>query len=133
MHRRTGLSAFAAVVALPAYAGAVGLLTGSLRLGDTVAARLPFASPQLGGLALTVIVAAPTTRLAWLAWRGDSRTDAAAVMSGGLVIGWIIVELAFIREFSFFHPTYIVVGGILIWTGRRALAGWPGIFTHPAN
>jgi hypothetical protein len=88
---------------------------------------------MLGGLALTVIVAAPTTRLAWLAWRGDSRTDAAAVEAGVLVIGWIVVELAIIREFSFFHPTYIAVGGILIWFGRRAIQALPGLLGQPTK
>ena len=76
---------------------------------------------MLGGLALAVIVAVPSTVLARWAWRGDPRTDLAAVVTGVLVIGWIVVELAFIKELSFFHPTYVVVGAALIWAGRRSL------------
>jgi hypothetical protein len=69
-----------------------------------------------------VIVAAPTTWPAWPAWpawRGDARTDAVAFVSGVLLAGCILVELAFMREFSFLHPTYLVVGVILMWLGGR--------------
>ena len=63
----------------------------------------------------------PSTVLARWAWRGDPRTDLAAAVTGVLVIGWIVVELAFIRELSFFHPTYVAVGAALVWIDRRAL------------
>ena len=119
LRRRLGVSVFAGLIAFSAYAGAFGLVTGWLMLDDTAAARLPFGSPVLGGIALAVIVGVPTTRLAWLAWRGDPRTEAVALLSGALLVGWILVELAFIREFSFFHPTYLVIGFILIWLGRH--------------
>jgi hypothetical protein len=66
-----------------------------------------------------VIVAVPATWLAWLAWRGDPRIEAAELLTGGLLMGWIIVELAFIREFSFFHPLYLAIGVILVWLGRH--------------
>ena len=119
LHRHVGLSIFAAVIALSAYAGSVGLASGLLTLDDTVAARLPFGSPVLGGLALALVVGAPTSWLAWLAWRGDARTDTAAFLSGVLLIGWILLELAVIQEFSFFHPIYLAIGVILTWVGRR--------------
>ncbi len=128
---RIGTSVFAAVIALSAYGGAVGLLTGGLRLDDIATARLPFASPALGGFALAVIVAVPTTWLAWLAWRRDPRTDAVAFLSGALLVGWILVELAIIREFSFFHPTYLAVGVILMWLGRRGIRNLPRLLAHP--
>jgi hypothetical protein len=119
VRRHVGLSIFAAVIALSAYLGCVGLASGWLTLDDTVVARLPFGSPVVGGLALALVVGAPTTWLAWLAWRGDTRTDTAAFLSGVLLTGWILVELAIIREFSFFHPIYLAVGVILTWVGRR--------------
>ena len=118
--RRSGLTAFAAVIALSAWGGALGLSIGFLSLPARLNDRLPFASPVLGGLALTLVVALPATWLASLAWHGDRRTDGWAVVTGGLLVGWILVELAFIRDFSFFHPTYLVIGLVLIWIGRRA-------------
>ena len=119
LRRRPGVCVFAGLIAFSAYAGAIGLISGWLRLDDTAATRLPFSSPVLGGLALAVIVAVPATWLAWLAWRGDPRIEAAELLTGGLLMGWIIVELAFIREFSFFHPLYLANGVILVWLGRH--------------
>ena len=120
-HRRAGLAAFAALIAASAYAGAAGLITGGLTLGAVVTERLPFGSPVLGGLALTLIVAVPSTWLAVLAWRGDPRTSAAALLTGVLIIGWIVVEYLFIREISFFHPLYLIVGAVLVWIGRHGV------------
>jgi hypothetical protein len=119
-HRRVGVAGFAALIALSAYAGALGLVTGFLALGGTVNERLPLHSPVLGGIALALIVALPQTWLAWLAWRGDLRTDVVALLTGILLIGWILGELAFIRDLSFFHPTYLAIGAVLIWIGRHA-------------
>lgn len=114
-----GLAAFAGVVALSAIGGAVGLVTGSLSLTPTIEARLPFASPVLGGLALAAIVALPMAVTAALAWTGDARAGRAAVVAGGLQIGWIVVQVAFIRVLTPFHPTFLLVGIALIWLGRR--------------
>ena len=122
LHRRTGLAVFAAIVAISACAGAVGLVTGALSVGEVVTARLPFGSAVFGGVALALVVGLPTSVVAWLAWRGDERTDAAAVFAGVLLVGWIVVEYLFIRELSFFHPTYLLVGGAFIWLGRGALS-----------
>ena len=37
------------------------------------------------------------------------------------MVVWILLELAFIRELSFFHPLYIAVGLVMIWAGFRAV------------
>ena len=81
--------------------------------------RLPFQSPVLGGVALAVLVALPLSALAGLAWVGDPRTADAATAVGVVLIGWIVVQLLFLRELSFFHPLYVAVGaGLAVW-GRR--------------
>jgi hypothetical protein len=97
--------ALAALRALSAYGGGAGLITGSLDLGVTATARMPFHSTVLGGLALIAVVALPSTALAWLAARGHHRTGDASIVAGILLVGWILIELAFIRELSFFHPS----------------------------
>jgi len=51
--------------------------------------------------------------------RADGRAGAAAIAAGILLAGWILTELAFIRELSFFHPVYLVLGLLLIWLGAR--------------
>jgi hypothetical protein len=98
---------------------------GYLSLGATAAGRLPLASPVLGGLALIGIVAVPSTVLSWFAARGDRRTAVMSLAVGVLIMGWILVEVAVIRELSFFHPIYLAVGAAMIVVGlrQRAAAG----------
>jgi hypothetical protein len=96
-HHRV-LSPFAAVNAESAYSGAVGLATGGINLSSKLTSRLPFGSPVLGAVALTVVVAIPLSALAVLAWRGDAATDRASVVVGVTLIAWNGVELAFGRS-----------------------------------
>ncbi|MGA8245626.1 MAG: hypothetical protein WB797_01860, partial [Nocardioides sp.] len=77
-------------------------------------------SPAVGAVALLLVVAVPNAVLTVLAWRGDRRTGSAAVATGLVLVGWIVVELAFIRELSFFHPLYAAIGLAMVWLGRRA-------------
>lgn len=114
---RQALAAFAFVNALAALGGAVGLMTGVLDMGAELNGRLPFASPVIGGLALTLLVAVPFSIVAVAAWRDDWRADLFAAACGTLLVGWILVQLAFIREVSFFHPFYVSIGLWLAWYG----------------
>ena len=118
--RHLGLASYAALVALSAYGGAVGLATGALDMGGTLNHRLPFDSPVLGALALAAIVGLPSTALARYAWRGDRRIGAASLIAGMMLIGWILVELAFIRELSWLQPFFVGVGATFVVIGRRA-------------
>jgi len=113
------VAVYAGAIAFSAYAGAVGLATGVLDTAGTINSRLPFESPVFGAVALTLIVAVPNTALAWCAGRGDPRFTAAARFAGTLLIGWIAVELAIIRELSWLQPFYIAVGASLLVIGAR--------------
>ena len=117
--RRAGLACYAAFVALSAYGGAVGLATGTLDLGTKLNHRLPLHSPVVGAIALTLIVGVPATALARYAARGDGRVDETARFLGIMLIGWIGVELAFIRELSWLQPFYAGVGATFLVIGRR--------------
>jgi hypothetical protein len=109
-----------ALVALTAWAGAVALMAGAVSLGFDLNRRLPWHSPVLGGVALMIVVAVPMSVLAVLAWRNDRRTRIVGVVSGVLLVGWILVEYAFLRELSFFHPLYVAVGlAVLVSSLRR--------------
>lgn len=118
--RRPGMAVFAGLVAVTAWFGVWGLASGALDLGEQITERLPFDSPVFGGVALGLIVALPTTVVAVLAARGDERAPDACFASGVLVVGWIVVQLAFIRELSAFHPTYVAVGLVLVAWGLLA-------------
>ena len=119
--RRAWLATYAAVLALGAWAGAAGLAIGFLALPETAESRLPFGSPFLGGVALAVLVGVPATVLTVMAWRGHPWVLHAAVLDGVLLIGWIVVEAAFLRELSVLHAVYLAVGaGLVVW-GRPAI------------
>jgi hypothetical protein len=108
-------------VALSAFAGAVGLMTGQLSLGDRLTGRLPFHSPVLGGSALALVVGLPFSALAVSIWRRSDHIDRLAVIAGALLVAWIAVELCFVRSFSLLQPVFAAVGAIFIITGRESL------------
>jgi len=116
------LAAVGGVTGVAALGGALGLVGGSLDLGDKVTARLPFQSPVFAGMALAVVVGLPTLVLAGLALRHDSRTDVVAVGAGFALICWIAVQLAVIREFSWLQAVFVVVGASLMLIGLRDAA-----------
>ncbi len=117
--RRYGVAVCAALVGISAYFGAVGLACGLLPIDATMSANLPFHSPVFGGVALAVVVAMPSTWLAWLAWHAHPRTADAATLTGLLLLGWIVVEVLIIREFSVLQGVYAFAG-----IGLLALGSW---------
>ncbi len=121
--RFNALAVTGALMCLSALGGAVGLISGPLDLGHRLNERLPFGSPVFGGVGLAVFVAVPFAAVARWAWRGDREAWGAALLAGLLLIGWIIVELAFIREFSFLQPLCLAIGAAFTavgYLGRRA-------------
>jgi hypothetical protein len=104
--RRTAAAA-TGLIALSAYAGAVGLLGGGISFGDTIDARLPLGSLFLAGLALLATVALPMTVAAVAAAKDTYHSPDLVFAAGLLLVVWIGVELAFIKAYSWFHPTYL--------------------------
>jgi hypothetical protein len=117
--------AFAGYLSISAYFGAVGLISGLLPIDAAMSANLPFHSPVFAGLALAAIVGLPSSTVVWLAARGDRRTATAATVAGVLLIGWIAVELAIVREFSVLQVLYTAAGLGLIVVGGRS--GWRSV------
>jgi hypothetical protein len=108
--RRRLLSIGAGLVAASAWLGAVGLATGADPYLRHLTDRLPLRSPVLGAAALSAIVGVPYTVLAVQAWRGSPRVDQIAIVSGGLMMGWILIEALVLDESSFLEPLYAAVG-----------------------
>lgn len=113
------LMALAGFVAVSAYGGAVALIIGWLRPSTSMAQNLPFHSPVFAGVALACIVAAPATVVAVLAWRRHPRDRDAATLAGILLVGWIVVEVAVVRQFSALQVIYGLAGVGLIVVGSR--------------
>ena len=107
---RHWLAAGESLLALSAFAGAIGLGTGSIDFGSTINTRLPLASPVLSGIALAAVVGAPMSVGAVAAWQGSKRAYPAALVAGALLVGWIVVEVSIIRTFSWLQPTLLAAG-----------------------
>jgi hypothetical protein len=118
--RHCGIGWLAAATAVSAYGGAAGLVTGFLATDAKLDSRLPFASPVFGGIALACVVGVPSTVLAVRAFRRDTSFAVASMVVGMLLVGWIGVELAFIRELSFFQPVYAAIGVVFARAGLAA-------------
>lgn len=119
--RRHSLVAGAAgFLAANAWYGAVGLATGGLTIGPELTERLPFGSAVLGGVALALVIAVPATALTVVAVRGTSRPLGPPTFALGYVlVAWILVELAFVRELSFLHPVLLAYGVALMVLSRQ--------------
>jgi membrane protease YdiL (CAAX protease family) len=131
---RVALALVAGFLAANAWYGAFGLATGWLTIGEKLTARLPFGSAVLGGVALAVVVAAPATTLAVMALhRSSRRLDAATFMLGAVVVAWILIELAFVREVSFLHPAILLYGTALMAWGRHGAPRVGRALLHPSQ
>ena len=103
--------------ALSGFAGVVGLLGGGLSFGPQIDARLPFDSLALAGIALLCFVAVPMTIAAVTSFRPGRHTNDFVFGSGVLMVAWIGVELAYIKVYSWFHPTYLAVAFLVLALG----------------
>ena len=125
--RRVGVGVLAATTAASACLGAVVLIARGLSVSAVATASPVWGHPVLAGITLGVVVGAPSIWLAWLTCSGDTRTDAIALLSGALVIGWTATEIAMVREFGVIQPTYLAGGAVLIWLGRTGTGSPPDL------
>ncbi|HUY29972.1 MAG TPA: hypothetical protein VMV02_03130 [Acidimicrobiales bacterium] len=107
------------LIAVGGIAGSVGLAANSLDLGAEINGRLPFDSPVFAGGALFVIVGVPMTVAARAAWLGHERHADLAMGAGALLTGWIVVEVAVIRSFSWLQPVFFAAGLAVFYAGYR--------------
>jgi hypothetical protein len=112
-----GTAALTGIIALSAYAGVVGLVGGAISFGDTIDARLPYQSLFFAGMALLLVVGVPMSAAAAGCIR-DLRSASELVIGAGLLlVAWIAVELAFIKSYSWFHPTYLGLAILVLISG----------------
>lgn len=113
------LAAVEAGMAVAAAAGAVGLVGGGIDFGEPIHSRLPLGSYPLAGVALALLVAVPMGAAAVAAWRRDREAAKWAIVAGAVLVGWIAVEVAFIRTYSWMQPVCLAWGAAVLATGWR--------------
>lgn len=116
----------AGAMALAGAAGGVGLVGGGIDFGDfttQIMDRIPWHSGVLAGSALLVTVTVPMSAVVAAALRRSRRQGILAVAAGLALVAWILVELAFIRTYSWMQPFCTVYGAVLAalgWCQHRA-------------
>jgi hypothetical protein len=123
---RWAIGVVAALNAVAALGGAIGLMTGWLSL-EEFTERLPFGSAVLGGLALGLLVALPQAVVAVLCLRSSPTTAAGSVAVGLGMLLWILVEVVFLRVFAGLQAVYLVVGLLQIGLGFLLARHDPGL------
>lgn len=103
-----------ALLAVGAYGGAVGLVTGGVDLGAATA-DLPFGSAVFGGVALavvngllpTVVVVGALLRRPW--------ASAGHLLVGIALAGWIVFQVALIGLGSWLQVAYFGYGLVIVF------------------
>jgi hypothetical protein len=110
---RVALAGYAGFIALSAFFGSVGMISGLLPVGGSLAERLPWHSPAFAGIALA-LVGLPASVVAVLSWRRHPRTADAAALAGLLLV------FVHLHESSLRDPRIpLGVFGVYSWKSRR--------------
>jgi hypothetical protein len=120
---RIALVAVEAFVAVGAVYGSVMLITDAWRLDPAMLRDLPFDTWVLPGIALAALVAVPNVVAGILVARGHPRARIVSILTGGILIGWIVVQLALIQQYFYLQPVMGVCGLLTIGLAYRLPAG----------
>lgn len=107
--RRPVIAAFAALVAIDAFAGAAGEATRVVAADPQVIAALPEGSAIVTAYALVLVVGIPMSVLAVMAVHGHPSVDVAAMAAGGLLAAWSVLKLLLGTDSA---PVTAVLGSI---------------------
>ncbi|MFC4128438.1 hypothetical protein [Nocardia rhizosphaerae] len=119
--RRAALCLLSGMLATWAFAGALGLIAGVVTLGPAAESRLPWQSPILAGFLLAVVVGLPMTVVALTAADDDPATARTTLTAAVALIGWILVQLVVLREFSWLQPVCVILAVIVAALGAPPL------------
>ena len=97
--------------------GSWGLISGTID-ASTYVHRLPFQSAVFGGVALAATVFVPAVVAAGALLTGRRWADVAELVVGGMLMGWIVVQVAFIGLSSWLQPVMFVWGGAIALLGE---------------
>jgi len=118
---RTSLIVLLAFNAVSALGGGVGVMGDAIGLPLSWLRLTPFHSYLVPGIALFAVVGgSAAVALAAVAWRLWSPVWPAAA-SGVIMVGWIVAEVIWIRQFSWLQLAYLVTGTAVLALAPHAV------------
>jgi hypothetical protein len=123
LRARIALVAVEAFVAVGAVYGSVMLITDAWRLDPAMLRHLPFDTWVLPGIALAALIAVPNVVAGVLVARGHPRARIVSMLAGGILVGWIVVQIALIQHYFFLQPVMGVCGLLTIGLAYRLPTG----------
>lgn len=111
---RIALVAVEGFVAVGAGYGSIMLVTDAWRLDRSMLRHLPVDTWVLPGVALAVLIALPTAAAAILVATNHPMARAGSLLTGGILVGWIVVQLILIQQYFFLQPVIGVCGLLTI-------------------
>jgi hypothetical protein len=116
---RMALVGVEAFVAIGAVYGSVMLVTDAWHLDRAMLRHLPIDTWVLPGIALAVLVAVPNLIAGILVAIRHPAARAVSLLAGGVLVGWIVVQIALIQQYFVLQPVMALCG--LLTIGLAAL------------
>jgi hypothetical protein len=102
--------------------GGIGLIDGGLGMPIEWLDGSPFQTWVVPGLALLGIVAIPSLWALIEEALGAPTADRTAMIAGGLLVAWIVVQVLLLQRFHPLQPTMLAVGLLTAWLAWRRSA-----------
>lgn len=77
----------------------------------------PFSSFLIPGIVLFVVNGLFSFAVAWLALRHHPHMIKLIILQGGILVGWIIIQMIMLREINYLHIIYGGAGMLLVACG----------------
>lgn len=110
------------VIAANAVYGGIGLARDGMGMPVEWLERTPFDSWRWPGVFLLVVIAVPMTIAAVLEIVRSRRAFAASMFAAIAQMGWIVVQLAMLRQYFFLQPVLfgagVLVAALALWSHR---------------
>ncbi|KZF07265.1 MAG: hypothetical protein WBD41_21415, partial [Rhodococcus sp. (in: high G+C Gram-positive bacteria)] len=103
-----------------AVGGGIALMTGLIPEQPTWVEHTDFSSLYFPGVILLAIVGGSSLFAASAMVKRIEGWQLASILSGVIMIVWIVAEIASIRAFHFLQVIYLVTGVAVIWWTRTA-------------
>lgn len=110
--------------AVTAVFGGIGLIGGTIKPPLEWLDTTPFASYVLPGLILSVIVGGSALLASWAIARHASYAHDVAGVSGYIMMGWILGEIALIRQLHWLQALYLISGYAVASLAWSTYAVW---------